>query len=154
MEDFVDVIGYEGLYKINQVGEIFAVRKQKKMKQQINRGYYSVCLSKDGKEKTCKIHRLVAIQFISNPNNLPEVDHIDRNKRNNSLENLRWVTSRTNSLNKENPPISGEHNITISRWNTFEVHFIIDKKTHSKSFKTMEEAKVYRDNFKESHQLV
>jgi hypothetical protein len=60
-----------------------------------------ICLHSDtAKNNKCSIHRLLAIQYIPNPDNLPEVDHIDRNKQNNDLSNLRWVTHATNCNNK------------------------------------------------------
>lgn len=61
-----------------------------------NRGYILVTVKSKGKECTCLIHRLVAMAFLENPNNLPEVNHIDNNKENNSLENLEWITSKDN----------------------------------------------------------
>ena len=155
MEDFVDVIGYEGLYKINQFGEVLGVKHKKILKQSKNRdGYYYVGLCKERKLKCFKIHRLICLHFLPNPNNLPMIDHLDKNKQNNSLENLRWVTCRDNCLNRKKTPISGEHNITITMDNTFSVRFRIDKKIYSKCFKTMEEAKVYRDAFKVEHNLI
>lgn len=57
-------------------------------------------MRKHGKNYCKNIHRLVAEYFIPNPNNYDEVDHIDRNKQNNHISNLRWVTSSMNNLNK------------------------------------------------------
>lgn len=62
--------------------------------------YYYVNLSKNGKVKKYNIHRLLAQAFIPNPNNLPLVDHIDRNKINNNLDNLRWCSHSDNQRNR------------------------------------------------------
>lgn len=59
-------------------------------------GYYQVCLNK----RTYPYHRILAKHFIPNPDDLPEVDHIDRDKRNNSLDNLRWVNRSQNLSNR------------------------------------------------------
>lgn len=96
---------YENLYKINRNGVIYSCCYSKNMKHLINdNGYKYVSLTKsvDGQRKRskCFIHRLLAIQYIPNPDNKPEVDHIDRNIENNSLENLRWVTRDENMKNR------------------------------------------------------
>lgn len=61
--------------------------------------YYNVNLSKDGKQKTIRIHRLVAIAFLDNPLNYKCIDHIDLNKLNNRVDNLRWVSYSINGFN-------------------------------------------------------
>jgi len=145
--EFVDVIGYEGLYKINQAGEVFGVKRQKIMKPRVRTGYYFVTLCKDSKHhKNYCIHRLLALHFLPNPLNLPEIDHIDRNRLNNSLNNLRWVTHRDNMLNRGLVTTSGEHHINTTLYDTFQVKIRINKKNYYKSFKTLEEAIVARDN--------
>ena len=59
-------------------------------------GYEHVLLKKEGKQFHYKIHRLVAIAFIPNPNNYPFVNHKDENKQNNNVENLEWCTAKYN----------------------------------------------------------
>lgn len=101
MEDFVDIIGYEGLYRINRNGDIWSCKSNRLMKHSLNnQGYHCVCFYKEKNTKIYSIHRLLGIHFIPNPDNLPEIDHIDRNPLNNNLENLRWVSKSTNQQNK------------------------------------------------------
>ena len=93
--------GYEGLYTIDEYGNVFN-SKNKKMKCSIDRyGYCYLELTKEGKSKKHKIHRLVAENFIENKFNKPCVDHIDRNRKNNFYANLRWVTFKENSNNEK-----------------------------------------------------
>lgn len=61
-------------------------------------GYYIVTLVHEGRRRNCFIHRLLATHFIPNPENKPQVNHIDGNKQNNSLTNLEWVTARENAV--------------------------------------------------------
>lgn len=85
-------------YEIDKYGNIY--RMGKLLKPQTNtQGYKHVRLSIDGKATTCLIHRLVATVFIPNPENKPCVDHIDGNKLNNCVDNLRWVTTLENNNN-------------------------------------------------------
>jgi hypothetical protein len=101
MNLFEDIKGFEGLYQINRNGDIWSYHYKKIMKNLVNEsGYYYIRLTDENKKKTkCSIHRLLAIQYIPNPENKPVVDHIDRNRINNSLENLRWVTIKENGNN-------------------------------------------------------
>ena len=61
-------------------------------------GYYKVDLRKDGKRKSMKAHRLVAMAFIPNPEDKPHINHIDGNPLNNNVENLEWCTPRENVI--------------------------------------------------------
>jgi hypothetical protein len=102
-DEWDEVIGYEGLYHINRNGDIYSCTYNKCMKHNIDEsGYLFVSLHSKGNPKhKGRIHRLLAIQYIPNPDDLPEVDHIDRNKQNNDLSNLRWVTHSENMLNRK-----------------------------------------------------
>jgi hypothetical protein len=95
-----DIVGFEGLYKISNLGRVMSCRsanhKDKKpiiMKPSVsNTGYHHVQLYKNKKAYTMTIHRMVATAFIDNPSNKPEVNHIDGIKSHNAVDNLEWVT--------------------------------------------------------------
>lgn len=102
MEEYEFIKGYENLYKICKSGKIFSCLYQKEMKPlTTGDGYLFVNLTKEGKRSKYRLHRLLATQYIDNPDNNPEVDHIDRNKHNNDLSNLRWVTRIENRNNRD-----------------------------------------------------
>lgn len=109
-EIWKDVIGYEGLYRVSNLGRVKSVLRKVKNGSIIRRvnekimtpvftrgGYLRVTLKNQGKEKTKTIHRLVAESFIPNPCNLPQINHKDENKLNNSTDNLEWCTAKYNS---------------------------------------------------------
>jgi hypothetical protein len=98
--EFVDIIGYEGLYKINRNGDVLSCRSNKYLKTWSVKGYKYVNLYKDKKKKSYRIHRLVALHFIPNIDNKPSVDHINRNRADNRVENLRWASHSENSINQ------------------------------------------------------
>lgn len=99
MEEWKDIKGYESLYKISNYGNIKSYHKKEKLLK-LNtdkNGYVIVALSKNGKKHYFKLHRLVAQTFIDNPNNYPQINHKDENKRNNNVNNLEWCTSKYNN---------------------------------------------------------
>ena len=99
MEEWKDITGYEGLYQISNLGRVKTLRTNKIMRQEkIRSGYLRVMLSNNGNSKRFLVHRLVAQEFITNPSSLPEVNHKDENKLNNTVENLEWC-SRSYNVN-------------------------------------------------------
>lgn len=102
-EIWKDIPGYEGLYQVSTLGKIRSLRRGRVMKQ-VNHGrgplkYKQIQFSIDGQDITIGVHRLVALTFIPNPDNKPQIDHIDGNPSNNHVSNLRWVTAKENANN-------------------------------------------------------
>lgn len=98
-----DVKDYEGKYEVSNLGRVRSLNylhtgKERLLKKQLYKnGYEYVCLYKNGEEKKCKIHRLVAMAFIPNPDGLPCVNHKDENPSNNVTSNLEWCTAAYNN---------------------------------------------------------
>ena len=92
-----DIKGYEGLYAITSCGKVWSYRRKKFMKNSDAKdGYLKISLTKDGQVRTYQVHRLVAEAYIPNPDNKPQVNHLDENKKNNCVNNLAWATPREN----------------------------------------------------------
>lgn len=98
LEVWKDIKEYEGLYQVSNLGRIKSLKRntarEKIMKPRENRdGYLSINLCKNGNVTTKKIHRLVAENFIPNPENKYSVNHINGLKKDNRIENLEWSTA-------------------------------------------------------------
>jgi hypothetical protein len=104
------VKGYEGLYKVSNMGRIKSVERYMKNHSKLQlvpekikspqdngHGYLWVQLCKNSKCSYRYVHRLVAEAFIPNPDNKPQVNHLDYNKQNNCVDNLEWVTAKENN---------------------------------------------------------
>ena len=103
-----NIQGYENLYQVSDTGEVRSIdrtttgnRKRKikgvvLKKTKTTTGYLAVTLCKNGKTKTKKVHRLVAMAFIENHENKPNINHIDNNPLNNNVSNLEWCTQSEN----------------------------------------------------------
>ena len=121
MEEWRDIEGYEGLYQVSNLGRVKSLNRFiyknngtiQPLKGKIcamcpdNNNYIKVSLCKNGKYALKLVHRLVAIAFIPNPENKPEIDHINTDRKDNRVENLRWCTHKENVNNP----------LTISKYN-------------------------------------
>ena len=103
-EIWKDIKGYEGKYKVSNMGRVKSLNYNKTGKEGILKpkkdryGYLQVHLSKDRKAKMYLVHRLVASAFLENPMGYTEVNHKDENKQNNYIENLEWC-DRSHNIN-------------------------------------------------------
>ena len=117
VEEWKDIEGYEGLYQVSDWGNVKSLPRLSKRSASRHRGtsilinerilkqsfqtsgYKVVVLCKDGNNRQFQVHRLVAEAFIPNPENKPQIDHINTNKAENNVENLRWCTHTENMNN-------------------------------------------------------
>lgn len=107
MEEWKDIKGYEGLYKVSNEGNIYSIRKKHNFTLTVgSNGYISVILTKNGEKCYTSVHKLVAQAFIPNLENKPCVGHLDCDRTNNIVENLYWCTY----LENNNHPITKKRN--------------------------------------------
>ena len=149
----VSIIGYEN-YLITDEGQVWNNDTDKMLKPGLNsKGYYQVVLSKNGKGKSFKIHRLVARHYIINDEGKPTIDHINRDRTDNSVENLRWATHLEQANNKGDfkNNTSGTKNIRYiedrDRWYYSKA---INKVRHNKYFDTEQEAIEYKIEYEKN----
>lgn len=122
-EIWKDINGYEGYYKVSNFGNVKSCARiinhglggaDRSIKSRIikpygdNHGYHLVSLSKNGKVRKHKVHRLVAEAFIDNPENKPTINHKNEIRNDNHVSNLEWATYKENNDH-------GRHNERVSR---------------------------------------
>ena len=110
MENWKEVVGYEGLYEVSDEGNVRSlvnnkqntrrvpkVMRLKKVSKTSNYAFMDVTLRKDGKNRTFRVHRLVGEAFVPNPDSLPFINHKDEDPLNNKADNLEWCTQKYNN---------------------------------------------------------
>lgn len=100
IEVWRDIEGYEGLYRVSNMGRVRG-RGSCIKPSKTKKGYLRVELWKGNARHSARIHRLVASAFVPNPHGKPDVNHIDGNKQNNRASNLEWVTPKENNAHAE-----------------------------------------------------
>lgn len=125
-----DIPNYEGLYQVSNLGNVKSLYRlannnhiihEKILKPQRNyNGYLIVNLYKNNKMKPKLIHRLVGKTFIDNPNNFNYINHIDKNKSNNNVNNLEWCTQSYNVIYSKGRKVNqyNKNNNFIKTWNS------------------------------------
>ncbi len=159
-EIWKDIKDFENLYQISNLGRVKS-KKTNKIRHLILYGnYYTVTLSKNGKSTLKRVHRLVAENFISNPNNYNIVNHIDKNKLNNNISNLEWCTQKENvnhtkylicGPNSKTKDLYIQKEIRKTKNNDNYIYYrvIIRRKNLkiAKGFRSLAEARKFRDLF-------
>ena len=100
MEIWKAIDGTSGMVEVSNLGKVRSLLRPEKTvlkSQRDQKGYRRVSVTVNRKKTTFKVHREVAKAFIPNPENKPQVNHIDGNKENNAVDNLEWVTNRENA---------------------------------------------------------
>lgn len=116
-EIWKDVVGYEGLYQVSNLGRVRSLNFYRKKRigvlrqKKLNTGYMALDLYKDRMPRTLNVHRLVAIAFVENKDGLPWVNHIDGNKQNNAASNLEWCTAKQNTEHAKRTGLRKQSNV-------------------------------------------
>jgi hypothetical protein len=156
MEIFKDVVGYEGLYQVSNFGRVKSLKcgREKILKPYDSEGYTRISLHKSNKRKDIRVHIMVALAHIgARPEGLV-IDHIDENKSNNNVSNLRYITSRENVVRSKKFKTSkytGVSHSNESKINPWYAQIKINSKTKNLGrYKTeLEASNAYQAKLKE-----
>lgn len=105
VQELYPIKNFEGLYSINKLGKVYSYRFKIYLKPRLMNGYLTLLLRNKGKDRRVCIHRLLAETFIPNLEKKLFVDHVNRIRNDNRLENLRWCTKSENAMNSKKPNI-------------------------------------------------
>ena len=149
--NLVDIPNYEGIYKLDtELEKVYNTQTNKYLKNSLDKdGYYRVGLHKNKKETRYRIHRLCyTCHYPTEDISDYQIDHIDCDKTNNKIENLRKCSCSDNQSNKTTyitNKSTGIKYITKTKWNTYTFKLVKNKINYNKTFKTLEQAIEHRD---------
>ena len=126
MEVWKPVKGYEERYQVSNLGNVKSLNYHRENRESLltqckdSYGYLVVLLYKNGKRKTCAVHRLVAEAFLRNECDLPSINHKDENKENNHADNLEYCSVAYNNLYSKKVPVAqyDRSGNFIKRWDS------------------------------------
>ena len=148
-EKWKDIVGYEGLYQVSNLGRVKSLQRtilcntgvyttvNERILSAADKGlgYMVVGLNKNGIHKTARVHRLVAVAFIPNPNGFSLINHKDKNPKNNRIDNLEWCDYKYNNN-------YADHNLLLSKSQSFPVlQYSIDGKFIARYYGATEASK-------------
>tara|TARA_R110000772_G_scaffold15711_2_gene45415 strand:+ start:1637 stop:2164 length:528 start_codon:yes stop_codon:yes gene_type:complete len=153
MRDTIEIAGFEH-YEVYPDGIVYSIKRRKFLSErECSSGYYQVALHGSNGREDFLIHRLVALNFIPNPENKPHVDHINRDRKDNRVENLRWVSQLENAQNHSELPRPDNRsclhrNISRHRDNGWVFQKTIwGGQKHTKFFKKLDDAIAYKETY-------
>jgi len=148
MEEYKPIVEFE-TYDVSNLGNVKNKKTSVMLKTRLKpNGYCIVDINKNNRRYTKHLHRLIAEAFIPNPENKPFIDHIDNNKLNNNINNLRWVTNQENQQNQKlsTNNTSGIKGVYLNKkTNKWIAYVTIDgKKMYLGCFENIDDAKAAR----------